>query len=114
MASTTFDRDALARWYARQHLETDPAIRAVYYLPENSPEREIRLLEVNELIAERADDSPEPVDFGIDTGLETQHTLLVLDVTPGQWDRIRASSFDLPEGWTLAGALIIGNDQGGQ
>ena len=105
MPATLFDRDAMARWYAQQHRNTDPAIRSVYYLPTNAPNREIRFVEINELIAERNDDTLEPVDFGVDTGMDSQHKLLVLDVTPSQWDRIKQSSLALPADWSLDAAV---------
>ena len=100
MSIVQFDRDAMAQWYAAQHLNTDPGIRAIYYLPTNSPEREIRFIEVNELLADRNDDVLEPLDFGVDTGVESEHRLFVLDVTPRQWERIFDSSLPLPEGWS--------------
>jgi len=100
-----FDRDSLATWYAKQHLKTDPAIRFVYYLPTDAPEREIRFVEINDLVADRNDDTLEPIDFGVDTGMESEHKLLVLDVTPRQWTRIRQPSLPLPQGWSLTGAV---------
>ncbi len=105
MPVTQFNRDSMARWYAKQHLKTDPGIRAVYYLPANAPDREIRFVEVNELVADRNDDTLEPVDFGVDTGMESEHKLFVLDVTPSQWDRINESSLALPLGWSLDDAV---------
>jgi hypothetical protein len=110
MPAIQFDRDALAQWYATQHLQTDPGIRAVYYLPANSDEREIRFVEVNELLAERNGDRLEPIDFGVDRGTELEHTLFILDVTPGQWERIRNSSLALPSGWSLTGAVPLGQN----
>ncbi len=41
MPATQFDRASMARWYAKEHLKTDPGIAAVYYLPTNSGDREI-------------------------------------------------------------------------
>jgi hypothetical protein len=110
MSVTQFDRDSMARWYAKRHLKTDPAIRAVYYLPADSPSREIRFIEVNELIAERYDDTLEPVDFGVDTGMESEHKLFVLDVTPTQWDRIQAASLALPQGWSLDNSVAFSQE----
>jgi hypothetical protein len=107
MPATLFERDAMASWYARQHRNTDPAIRAVYYLPTNAPDREIRLVEINELIVERNDDTVEPLDFGVDTGMDSEHKLMVLDVTPSQWERIKQSSLALPAGWSLASAVPL-------
>ncbi len=105
MPATKFNRDELARWYATGHLKTDPGIRSVYYLPTNAPEREIRFVEINELIGDRDDDTLEPIDFGVDVGKEMEHKLLVLDVTPSQWDRFSASSLCLPAGWSLENAV---------
>ena len=93
----------MARWYAKQHLKTDPGIRSVYYLRTNAPDREIRFIEINELVADRNDDTLEPIDFGVDTGMESEHKLFVLDVTPSQWNRI--SSLELPQGWSLEDAV---------
>jgi len=95
----------MANWYAKQHLKTDPGIRSVYYLPTDAPDREIRFLEINELVADRYDDTLEPIEFGVDTGMESEHKLFVLDVTPGQWDRIRQASLALPQDWSLEDAV---------
>ena len=84
MPATQFDRDSMASSYAKQHLKTDPGIRSVYYLPTEAPDREIRFVEVNELIAAINDDSLEPLDFGVDTEMDSVHKLFVLDVTPDQ------------------------------
>jgi hypothetical protein len=105
MPAIQFNRDEMAQWYAQRHLSTDPGIRMVYYLPAGSPEREIRFLEVNELLAVREGDPLEPIDFGVDIGGEDAHTLMVLDVTPAQWDNIRNHTLSLPHGWSLDGAI---------
>jgi hypothetical protein len=107
MTGTTFDRDALAQWYATRHTKTDPGIRTIYYLPTKSPDREIRFLEINESMAQRDSDPIEPFDFGVDTGDENAHTLVVIDVTPVQWEKIRNHEIDLPESWSLDGAIEL-------
>ena len=101
MSAIQFNRDSTANWYAKEHLKTDPGIVSVYYLPTNADEREIRLIEVNNLIGDRNDDSLEPIDFGIDRGMETAHKLFILDVTPEQWKRIEARKLSLPDNWSL-------------
>jgi hypothetical protein len=103
MPATLFDRDEMARWYAHEHIKADPGVRSVYYLPTGAPEREIRFIEINEDIGNREDKVLEPIDFGVDLGKENEHMLLVLDVTPDQWDRINQSSLQLPQGWSLEG-----------
>jgi hypothetical protein len=101
MGTVAFDRDSMAKWYAKQHLQTDPGLREIYYLTKGAPDREIRFVEINELIAQMNDDTLEPIDFGVDTGADSEHKLLVLDVTPGQWEAIRRGDLALPAGWTL-------------
>jgi hypothetical protein len=101
MSAMQFERDAIAHWYARQHLYTDPGIRTVFYLPGNAPDREIRLIEVNDLMGESDGDTLEPVNFGVDVGKDVEHALFVLDVTPGQWERIQHGDLELPSGWSL-------------
>jgi hypothetical protein len=110
MPAIQFDRDSMAAWYAREHLKTDPGIVSVYYLPKNAGEREIRLVEVNRLIGDRNDDVLQPIDFGVDTGTENAHKLFVLDVTPEQWERIRAHKLLLPGNWFLDGAAGYSNE----
>ena len=110
MPATQFNRDSMARWYAEEHLKTDPGIVSVHYLPTNASEREIRFIAVNCLIGDRNDDALEPIDFGIDTGTNTAHKLLVLDVTPDQWNRIRTKELGLPDNWSLDGAIHYGNE----
>ena len=105
MPAIQFDRDSIARWYAQEHLKTDPGIVAVHYLPNNAREREIRLIEINRLIGDRNDDALEPIDFGVDTGMDTAHKLFVLDVTPQQWERIRTKELHLPANWSLDGEI---------
>ena len=105
MRKKPLNRDEMAKWYANQHLKTDPGIQEVYYLPEKAPEREIRFLEINDLIADRAKDPLEPIDFGVEIGNATAHTLMVLDVTPSQWLKIKKKELQLPEGWSLHGAI---------
>ncbi len=113
MANTTevdFDRDALAKHYAKRHLATDAGVEEIYYLPTDSPPREIRFLEVNRLISETT--PLEPIDFGVDTGTADAHTLYVLDVTPAQWKAIRSEQLPLPTGWSLVDSQQLVHSNG--
>ncbi len=107
MTNTKMNRDELARNYAAKHLQTDPGIRMVYYLPTRAPDKEIRLLEVNELMASRDADPLEPIDFGVDANGSGLFSLMVLDVTPAQWEKIRRNELPLPKSWTVKGAIRI-------
>jgi len=105
MPAATFNRDSIAATYAKRHKNTDPAIRAIHYLPTGAPPNEIRFVEVNEAITGTA--SPEPIDFGVDFGTPNAHKLVVFDVTPEQWDAVRKGTLPLPGGWTLEGSREI-------
>jgi hypothetical protein len=98
-----FDRDAIAKQYADRHLKVDPGVVEIHYLPTNAPAREIRFLEVNGKIIETS--HLEPIDFGVDVEGVNHHVLLVLDITPTQWQAIQGGKLDLPEGWSLDNSM---------
>jgi hypothetical protein len=100
MATVAFDRDGMAEWYATQHLKVDDGIAEVIYLPTNADNREIRFLEINKDMLD-ADDTLEPINFGVDMGDGNEHVLWVIDVSADQYDRIRNGSLPLPAGWSL-------------
>jgi hypothetical protein len=102
-----FDRDSMAVTYAKRHKAIDEAITAIYHLPTGAPPNEVRLLEVNQGIKSLAD--PEPIDFGVETGTDAAHRLVVLDVTPAQWREIQNGSRQLPPGWSLEGGQNLTN-----
>lgn len=102
---TVFDRDQMANWYAKRHAKIDEGVITILHLPVDAPPREIRLLEVNTLVAEM--NPLEAIDFGVDIGSDAAHTLFVLDVTPEQWLAVQAGLSSLPGGWTLKGAQEI-------
>ena len=99
-----FDRDTLAAWYARRHMDIDEGVVKILHLPTNAGPREIRFLEVNQMIPET---TPEPIDFGVNIGGEDAHVLNVLDVTPSQWEGIREGTVLLPPDWSLDGSLEL-------
>lgn len=104
MATIAFDRDATAKWYAERHLNVDDGIAEVVYLPRNADDREIRFLEINNDMLD-ADDSLEPVDFGVDMGDGNEHVLWVIDLTPKQYELVVKNRLSLPESWTLDDAV---------
>ena len=105
MIETTFNRDEMARWYAAKHLKTYPGTKVIYYLTYGTPAREIRFLEVNDMIIPRDVAPLEPLDFGVDIRSPEGHTLMVLDVTPAQFERIHKNELALPKGWSLDHAI---------
>lgn len=101
MVAKRFDALSWAQTYADRHLQTDPGIRAVFFLPDGAAEREIRLIEVNELAAIADYEMSEPIEFGVDRGNENEHSVQILDVSPAQWDTINQNPDRLPQGWSL-------------
>lgn len=101
MPTLSFNRNSMARWYATQHLATDPGVVAVWHLPKYADDREIRLVELNSLLVDRGQDCLQPIDFGVDRGMDSEHRLFILDVTPAQWEKIRQRQLALPGNWSL-------------
>jgi len=105
VAQRPFNRDAMARHYADRHWSIDSGLKGIYYLPTDAPEREVRLLEVNDLVA--AITPLEPFDFGVEPNGPHAHTLNVLDVTPEQWEAVERGELTLPSGWSLANIMPL-------
>ncbi len=107
MTTLQFNRDAIANFYALEHLKTDPGIEKVIFFPKGAGEREIRFVEVNKLIVDEPGMRRQlvPVDFGVDMGKGSEHKLWVIDVTPQQWEQIKNKKLDLPSGWELDEAV---------
>lgn len=93
------ERDTIAGWVARKHLSADPGVSEVHFLPEGAPRDEIRLVEVSELSSESEDAPLSVVDFGLDVA-DAAFSLIVLDVSRPQLERLRRDPTSLPEGWT--------------
>ena len=102
-------RDEFAAWIARQHFAVDKGLRAIAYLPTGAPDDEVRLLEVNELAHLPEEGAVEAVDFMPDVE-GVSFSLMVADVTPRQYDAIRAGNLALPDGWRWEGLREFGAD----
>lgn len=98
MATVDLERDQRTEVFANRHWRTDSGVEAIYYLPEQAPDREIRLVEVNREVASLEGLPIEPIDFGIDANRESFHRLLVLDLSPDQWHMICENEISLPAG----------------
>jgi hypothetical protein len=102
---------SFARWIAVRHLESDPGIQEVVYLPADAPPNEVRLLELNVLLRFPEGDDLEVVDFSPDIS-GVNFLVAVADVTPTQWDQIKQGQLALPENWKLDGHEIWGRQFG--
>lgn len=104
VTEAAFDAAEAARHHAASFLYTDVDVREIYYLPAGAGPRDVRLLVVGGLVAREA--TPlEVLDFGVDIGQPSAHMMHVVDITPEQWDRLRAGRLVLPPGWSLEGSV---------
>ena len=108
--ATDFDRDTMAAWYANRHLAFGLGGDRIFHLPTNADPREIRFVEVGSRFREIT--PLEAVDFGVAIDGPNAHTLIVLDVTPSQWDAIQRGRLALPDDWTLEGSHELGRLEG--
>ncbi len=97
-------KDDVARDLGRSHADPGSGVLAVYRLvapKEDDDEEPVKLLEVNENTVERG---VEPLFFGPHrtTG---GFPLVVVDVTPREFDLILKNQLPLPHGWKLGPKL---------
>ena len=98
-------KDDVAMNLAQSHVSSEPGIRHVYRLiglNEDDDDEPVKLLEVNENTVERG---VEPILFGPHptTG---NFALVVVDLTPREFDQLRRGELVLPDGWRLGPKLI--------
>jgi hypothetical protein len=94
------ERAAFAEWLARQHLRFDSRLREVIYLPVGSPEGEVRLLEVNTGLYPEPGGPIVPVET-TPAVTDLPFKVWVADITPEEWNRVKADPQLLPDGWRL-------------
>ena len=95
-------KETFVQWIVRHHFAIDKGITKILYLPAGAPEKEVRLLEVNELASIPEGGKVEAFDFMPDIeGFD--YALFVADVTPKQYDAIMQGKLLLPSGWRLDG-----------
>jgi hypothetical protein len=95
-------RDSFVQWIVARHFAVDKGIVKILYLPAGAPEKEVRLLEVNELATIPENGTVEAFDFMPDIeGVD--YALFVADVTPRQFAAIMQGKPLLPRGWRLDG-----------
>ncbi len=103
-------RAAFAGWLARQHLQFDPRLTQVIYLPTDAPDDEVRLLEVNTGLYPGPRDPILPVETTPAIG-DLPFRVQVADVTPDEWKAIQTGSSLLPASWKLEGKTITRRGQ---
>jgi hypothetical protein len=94
----------VAAWVAKQHFVSDGSVREVWYLPQGAPPKEIRLLELNDLLAGPSSQT-EAIDFGLEVE-GAQFRLMIADITSEQLEEIKRDPSRLPPGWSLEESRI--------
>ncbi|HTW93697.1 MAG TPA: hypothetical protein VMD30_02815, partial [Tepidisphaeraceae bacterium] len=70
---------------------------------ENDPSRPVKLLEITPMTAEVG---IQPVGFRADPSRRVFHSSTVVEITPGEFDRLQHGELQLPQGWELGEELL--------
>jgi hypothetical protein len=92
------DRRAVVDWIARKHLLIDRTIREILFLPTDSPQDEIHLIEVNDRLDGPDDMTLRPLEYVVDT-VENPFRVMVADVNRDELEAIKLGRMKLPIGW---------------
>jgi hypothetical protein len=84
---------------ARSHKAEQPSIRAIYLFPDPQ-KQEVRFIEVNPVTAPTG----EAMVFSFGRAPDFPFRSAVGEVTPQEWEEIRAGRIPLPEGWDAKSA----------
>lgn len=101
------NKDEEARQIAEKHYQIETAITQIHRVTgsaevEGDPSEPIKLLEVNE---DTVPSGVIPVQFGPAPSVGINCPSIIIEVTPEEFQRIKARELALPSGWTL-GPLI--------
>lgn len=96
LKETTEPTEETIKQIAQLHFLMDDAIEEIVWFP-NEKRKEPQLLEVNRMVLPTGHFYP----FLIQASDEINIPLLVGDVTPLEWQKIREAAIELPDGWDL-------------
>jgi hypothetical protein len=101
------DRDEVAKKIAQTHYRIEPGITAIYTICDNTPngglsDAPIRLLEVN---ANTPPSGILPIQFDPVPASGIPYPSVIVEVTPGEFEKIRRQELPLPHGWAI-GPLV--------
>ncbi|MGF1578167.1 MAG: hypothetical protein ACFCD0_02260 [Gemmataceae bacterium] len=99
-------KDVQGKILAQKHYAVEPGLARIYRLTregyEDDPEEPIKLLEVNKLTVPSG---IMPLRFGPRPDAGIDFAMIILEVTPDEYDQIRAQELQLPNDWQI-GELI--------
>ena len=97
----TKDQEALR--LAQIHYEVEPGLTHIYRIhasvaAEAMPDEPIKLLEVNR---DTVASGIMPLGFGPSPSVGLHHPLVILEITPEEYERIGSAELKLPNGWEI-------------
>jgi hypothetical protein len=100
-------KKAVARELVSKHYEVEEGLTHVYWITSPSenasnPMEPIKLLEVNE---NTVPSGILPLQFGPSPASGIDYPSVIVEVTPGEFARIRSGQLGLPNGWTLGAEI---------
>jgi hypothetical protein len=101
------NKEAIARKLAEAHFAVEPEITQIFTLCEKSeiealPGTPIKLLEVN---AATIPSGVMPLHFGPAPASGIPYSSVIIEVTPSEFEQIKANELKLPDGWTIGAEL---------
>lgn len=99
------DREAAAHRLAQRHYDIEPfitEIRTITSQNEQEPDEPIKLLEVNE---NTIPSGIMPLQFDPVPSSGIPFPLVIVEVTPEEYEQIKRHELALPDGWTLGPVL---------
>jgi hypothetical protein len=95
------DKDEVARILAQKHREIETGITQILRFQDRVevevlPAEPIKLLEVN---TDTVPSGVMPIQFGAAPGFGIPYSTVILEVTPDEFEKIRAKELKLPSGW---------------
>ncbi len=97
---TTNHKERIVHQLAHDHFEAEPTLERVIWLRGEEPDGEIHLLHVDSSAIPA--DATGPAIFRFTPTADVPYALRLAQVTPDEWEAIKAGSLALPNGWTAA------------
>jgi hypothetical protein len=97
------DKDEAAKKLAQAHYDLEPGIVQIFQIRDRPelealPTAPIKLLEVN---TDTCESGIIPIDFGPSPATGIPYPSVIVEVTPGELEKIRGRELSLPDGWTI-------------
>lgn len=101
-------KESTAQSLADAHFRLDASLVRVLRVragttEESMPDEPVKLLEINK---ETPRNGIVPVFFGADPAHGIQHSCIIVEIAPDEFEDLRAGRLELPDGWTIAEEIL--------